>query len=109
MIGGMIRKFGKDVTVQRKVTNEDGAYSTETWELKFQTVGVLDAIRGTKNAKYDQVNEQSTHFLYVYPCDITIEDRVLINNKVYNVTYPDDPMNAGEFLQVELELQPYGV
>lgn len=109
MIGGMIRRFGQNITVERKVEVADGAYSTETWEAKFQTVGVLDAIRGTKNARYDRVNEQSTHFLYVYPCDITDADRVKVSNRVYNVMFVNDPMKAGQFLQVELELQPYGV
>ncbi|MED1350498.1 head-tail adaptor protein, partial [Bacillus thuringiensis] len=27
--------------------------------------------------------------------------------KVYSVTYPGDPMNAGRFFQIELEMLPY--
>ncbi|PFO76613.1 head-tail adaptor protein [Bacillus cereus] len=107
MIQSMIRKFGKDASVLRNSGSDDGPYPTEEWKVINTVKGVLDAIQGTKDARNKKVEEESTHFFYCLPFDITIQDRLVIDNKVYSVTYPGDPMNAGVFFQIELEMLPY--
>ncbi|MCI4227008.1 hypothetical protein, partial [Dickeya dianthicola] len=93
----MIRKFGKDASVLRNDGSDDGPYPTEEWRVINTVKGVLDAIQGTKDARNKKVEEESTHFFYCFPFDVTIQDRLVIDNKVYSVTYPGDPMNAGRF------------
>lgn len=107
MIQSMIRKFGKDTTVLRNAGSDDGPYPTEEWKEINTVKGVLDAIQGTKDARNKKVEEKSTHFFYCMLFDVTIQDRLVIDKKVYSVTYPGDPMNAGRFFQIELEMLPY--
>lgn len=108
MIQSMIHKFGKDASVLRNdVSDDDGPYPNEEWKEINTVKGVLDAIQGTKDARNKKVEEKSTHFFYCLPFDVTIQDRLVIDKKVYSVTYPGDPMNAGRFFQIELEMLPY--
>ncbi|QDD87496.1 head-tail adaptor protein [Bacillus cereus] len=107
MIHSMLRKFGKDATVLRNTGFDDGPYPTEEWKEINTVKGVLDAIQGTKGARNKKVEEKSTHFFYCMLFDVTIQDRLVIDKKVYSVTYPGDPMNAGRFFQIELEMLPY--
>lgn len=109
MIHSMIRKFGVEAEVYRDVTTGSGAYPSVSTVKQFQTVGVLDTIRGSKSSQYGQVKAQSTDVFFVFPCDIQTDDTLLVNGNRYNVTYVDNPMNANQFYVVELELVPYGV
>lgn len=107
MIQSMLRKFGKCATVLRNAGFDDGPYPTEEWKEINTIKGVLDAIQGTKDARNKKVEEKSTHFFYCMLFDVTIQDRLVIDKKIYSVTYPGDPMNAGRFFQIELEMLPY--
>lgn len=108
MIQSMIRKFGKEASVLRNAgSDDDGPYPTGEWKEINTVKGVLDAIQGTKDARNKKVEEKSTHLFYCLPFDVTIQDRLVIDKKVYSVTYPGDPMNASRFFQIELEMLPY--
>ncbi|MED2560543.1 head-tail adaptor protein, partial [Bacillus thuringiensis] len=78
MIQSMIRKFGKDASVLRNDGSDDGPYPTEEWRVINTVKGVLDAIQGTKDARNKKVEEESTHFFYCFPFDVTIQDRLVI-------------------------------
>ncbi|MDR4248379.1 head-tail adaptor protein, partial [Bacillus thuringiensis] len=69
--------------------------------------GVLEDSQTTKDARNKKVEEESTPFFYCSPFDVTKQDRLVIYNKGYSVTYPGDPMHSGRFSQIDMEMLAY--
>lgn len=80
----------------------------EMFKLKkqFDVSGVIDLLTGSTKEKSMKMVEDSTHILLCGFEDIQIGDWIIcngINNRVYEVTYPDNPMGRNHHLEVELK------
>lgn len=73
------------------------------------TSGVIDLLSGSIANKAMKFVEESTHILLCSVSDIQIGDWITENdntNRVYEVTYSDNPMNRNHHLEVELKYLP---
>lgn len=98
--------FVPGIVVERYVEIDDGGYAgpRKEWRKHLETRGVIDALAGLEDTEGQRVKANSTHMLFCPVIDITEQDRVKYRGRTYNVTFVDDPMNLGEFLQVEMEV-----
>lgn len=104
MIGGNIKAL-----LQRKngfTTNVIGEREY-SWETIQELKGFLDMQgQSTNRTNYKTQLEESTHIFICdyYPIEREIEDkRLLINNKVYELVYIDNPMELNKHLELYLK------
>lgn len=84
------------------VSNGFGGES-HTWADHLEYEGVLDQLSGNEFVKADKVFPGSTHILIGPVADITESDRVIFNNKQYDVKNVDNPLNLNRHLEILLE------
>lgn len=104
MIGG-----NKKALLQQKTSasfNEIGE-RINTWETIEELIGFLDMQgQSTNSSNYRTVLEQSTHIFICdyYPISREVEDkRLMIDNKVYELVYIDNPMELNQHLELYLK------
>jgi len=93
------------VTIQRftSVSNGMGGY-IESWVNHLDYDGVIDQLSGNEKVIANQLSPTSTHVLIgPYVEGIKEQDRVLFQNKIYDVKNIDDPMNLHRHLEILLE------
>lgn len=105
MIGGnLLATFQLKTVIQ----NEIGE-GVKVW-TDFKTVkGFLDLSSGNSNYSHKTKSEDSTHmFICDVDSDIRSLDitkcRCLINSRIYEVKFIDDPMELGDHLEITLKL-----
>ena len=77
-----------------------------TWNDHLSPVGRLRPLAGNERMSADKMTLYATHRFYTDVADITEADRYLDpSGKVYEIKFVSDPMNMGEFLQIDLEEQ----
>lgn len=94
--------------IQRKVSskNEIGE-GVLSWENVCNVQGFLDLATGSAN--YTSYNSKITESTHVFICDYQDigvseeEARMIINNKVYDITYIDNPMELNYHLEFYLK------
>ncbi|WP_419958966.1 hypothetical protein [Psychrobacillus sp. BM2] len=73
---------------------------------EFDVGGVIDLLSGSTKEMSMKMVEESTHILICGIENIQIGDWITCNgnnNRVYEVTYPDNPMGRNHHLEVELK------
>ena len=93
------------VTIQRftSASNGMGGY-IEEWVHLMDYDGVVDQLSGNEKIIANQLSPTSTHVLIgPYVEGIQEQDRVIFNNKVFDVKNVDDPMNMHRHLEILLE------
>jgi SPP1 family predicted phage head-tail adaptor len=100
-INFMLKEIGVLGTFQR-ATVVSGGYTgdTTTWSTLIQDKVCLENLSGEEIIAADKKGIQATHRIYYKVADIQEKDRVLINNKYYQITWVDNPMNMGKFLEI---------
>lgn len=93
--------------VRQRVREPDGVGGfDDVWVHFIDVDGYLDLVNGTDlNGQQNAFIQQSTHMLIIpnIPKEtITDKMRIAGGGKVYDVTYPDDPVNAHHHLEVYL-------
>jgi SPP1 family predicted phage head-tail adaptor len=95
------------VIIQRltSVPNGMGGY-VESWADLMEYSGVIDQLSGNEVVIANQLSPASTHVLIgEYVEGIQENDRVLFNDKVYDIKNIDDPMNLHRQLECLLEFK----
>jgi len=75
------------------------------WTKDFEILGAVQNLSGNELVRVDKLGVEGTHRLYVNgKPDITEEKRVYVykTGKYYRITYVDDPMTVGDFLEIYL-------
>lgn len=93
------------ITIQRSssVPNGIGGYS-QAWATHISDYdGVLDQLTGNERISADKVSLNSTHILIGQVVDVNESDRVIHNNKIYEIKNVDNPMNMDRHLEILLE------
>ena len=105
MIGGNI-----EATIQIKlVTDNDLGEHIDNWTDFITIKGWLDLSSGTSTHSHKTKTEESTHVFIsdynetVRKLDIT-KHRCIINDRVYQITFIDDPMEIHDHLEMFLRL-----
>lgn len=103
MIGGNKEAILQEKTVSK---NEIGG-NIITWENKYNLKGFLDFLSGgSEYANYNAKIQESTH---VFICDYTSIDieenqcRLIVDNKEYEITLIDNPMELNKHLEFYLK------
>jgi len=108
MIGNidfMLERLGVSITSERKTT---AAYdpllgNISSWATNLSFIGAIQNLKGTEVVRAEKLGVEATHRLFVSGNpDLIAEDRLLYNGKYYIVTYVDNPMTAGDFLEIYL-------
>ena len=105
MIGGNL-----DATFQLKTTTEnDIGEPVDNW-TDFTTIkGWLDLTSGTSTYSHKTKTEESTH-VFIADYNKTVRGllpakcRCIINDRIYQVTFIDDPMELHDHLEIFLKL-----
>jgi head-tail adaptor len=93
------------MVIQRMSTipNGIGGYK-EAWTTHISNYdGVMDQLSGNEIVAADKISPNSTHNLIGPFADITVADRVLFNEHVYDIKNVDNPMNMDRHLEILLE------
>jgi hypothetical protein len=104
MIGGNIK-----ATIQEKTTakNEIGEKVTTWIPLETHLKGFLDYLSGEGNySTYNSKLSDSTHIFVCDYVDFNFDIRkhnLLINGKVYDITFIDNPMELNKHLEIFLK------
>jgi len=105
MIGGNIQGV-----IQVKASTQKNEYgeSVAKWEDAKSLKGYLDLMSGTSS--YTAYNSKIAESTHVFICDyqdlstINVENsRMIINGKLYDVTYIDNPMELNKHLEIFLK------
>ena len=110
MIGNIdfiLSRIGRTLEVQKKTT---GAYdplggNITAWAKDFDVIGAIENLSGNETLKAEKLGVEATHRLYVSGTpNITEEKRIYdaSTSKYYRITYVDNPMNVGDFLEIYL-------
>lgn len=103
MIGGNTVAQLQTKTTAKNAIGENVA----SWATIDTLKGFLDLSSG--NAKYTTYNSKITESTHLFLCDykeLTVNEedaRMVINNRVYDVTYIDNPMELNEHLEIFLK------
>ena len=74
------------------------------WENHLEVPGRLRPLSGDERMSADKMTLYATHRFYTDVADIKESDRYIDpGGKVYEIKFVADPMNMGEFLQIDLE------
>lgn len=102
-IGGNKEALLQIKTVGQNAIGEDA----ETWETKYTLKGFLDLMGG--NADYTNYNakiKESTHLFIMDYTKLDVKEsecRLLVDEKPYEVTLIDNPMELNEHLEIYLK------
>ncbi len=105
-IQGMLTKFGKSITIQKKTITATNDYTGDTvsWSTHLSTAAVFARLSGAEQNKCDKLGIQASLKMYLQSCDITVKHRVLYNSVYYNVVLVENPQYSSNFYQVYLSL-----
>lgn len=102
-IGGNIK-----ATIQKKTSTKNEYGEGElSWKDVCTLEGYIDLASGS--ATYTNYNSKITESTHVFMCDYQDigvseeESRAIINNKVYDITYIDNPMELNYHLEIFLK------
>lgn len=105
MIGGNL-----EATIQVKlVTDNDIGEPVDNWADFITIKGWLDLSSGTSTYSHKTKTEESSH-VFIADYNKTVRDlfpakcRLIINERVYQVTFIDDPMEIHDHLEIFLKL-----
>lgn len=98
--------------IQKQVQIDDGWGGTEqTWQdVQLPKVSMwLDMLAGdNRSAQQNAVVEESTHVLIIQPYIVGITDKMRFvdnGNRVYAITYSDNPVGQSHHNEIYLEYQ----
>ncbi|MDF2790818.1 MAG: Phage head-tail joining protein [Neobacillus sp.] len=97
--------FQKGINIQRSVNvpNGIGGY-TQTWStIIVDYDGIIDQLSGNERLSADKISPNSTHILIGEVVDVKESDRVVHNQKIYEIKNVDNPMNMDRHLEILLE------
>ena len=106
-----MKRIGGNITAQIQVKTETGrnrmGERIVDWLTVHEPKGFLDLMNGDSHyTNYNAKLQESTHiFLCDYfPMDVSEKEaRLLINGKIYDLKYIDDPMGLHEHLELFLQ------
>jgi SPP1 family predicted phage head-tail adaptor len=104
MIASMLSRFGKNIIVQRATTTT-GGYTGDTvvWNTHLTTTAVIRPTNGNDIITLQKIGLEADYKIYIECADIQEKDRILYDNKYYLISWIQEPMTAGEFLQVYIK------
>ncbi|MEG0694165.1 MAG: hypothetical protein RR440_00320 [Erysipelotrichaceae bacterium] len=97
------------ITVYKRTHTVAGGRDTFKLTKSHDLGGAVDVLAGGVGQSAMKFVEESTHILICRISDIQIGDWITMNNdlnRVYEVTYSDNPMNRNRNLEVELQYLP---
>lgn len=104
MIGGNL-----DATFQVKLTTENEIGETvDNWADFITIKGWLDLTSGTSTHSHNTKTEESSH-MFISDYNKTVRElftdkcRCIIDKRVYNITFIDDPMELHDHLEIFLK------
>lgn len=102
----MINKFYKQtIVIKRKTLTDDGGGSKEeTWATLKTIKGLIVLSSGNEKRVNEKKTVISTHTLFCAKTDITSLDRVECEGNVYEVILPDNPLQLGHHMEIDLQL-----
>ena len=107
MIGGNIELIFQELTDQ-KVYDDCGKKIENYNQILEPIIGWLDLISGDSNYDYKAKIEDATHIFVCDYVDLSLIDiektRAMINNRIYELKYIDDPMELHQHLEIYLKL-----
>jgi SPP1 family predicted phage head-tail adaptor len=94
------------VIIQRltSVPNGIGGY-IEDWNNHLEYPGVLDQLTGNERLSAEKISPLSSHILIGPMAEIKEADRVIYNDRIYNIVNIDNPMNLNRHLEILLEFK----
>lgn len=94
-----------EAIVQRYKQSDDGAGGTiQAWEDHIEISGTLDQLDGDEVLASDKLSELSSHIFIIFEIvDVKVEDRFIIDEKIYEVKNVDNPNNMDCQLEIKLE------
>ena len=103
MIGGNVTAELQTKTI---VTNSIGEQE-EKWTTLNTLKGYLDLISG--DSKYESYNTKLQESTHVFICDyiplgVSVNARLVVSGKTYDITLIDNPMNLNRQLEIYLKL-----
>jgi SPP1 family predicted phage head-tail adaptor len=103
MIGGIDKFFGP-VQIQRSTeTVDEWGNPVEVWADHIIVEGKLRQLSGSELYQSRKETPVATHRLYCRLDDITVNDRIVFNDEIYDIIRVNDVMNFGELMQVDAE------
>lgn len=99
-----------ELTIQVKVvTDNDIGEPVNNWTDSITIKGWLDLSSGTSTYSHKTKTEESSHvFITDYNSTVRGLDpakcRCIINNRIYQITFIDDPMELHDHLEIFLKL-----
>ncbi len=104
--------MGDVMRIQKQVQIDDGwGGSIQTWQdIDLPKVSMwLDMLTGdNRSAQQNAVVEESTHVLIIQPFIVGITDNMRLvdkDNRVYAITYSDNPVGQNHHNEIYLEYQ----
>ena len=99
------RFFTQKALIQRSYEYSDGAgYHELRWKVIYGVKGKLDMLGGSKVNMADADGLKSTHVFLcskIHP-SIVQGDRLIVDEKVYDITFIDDPVSRGHHIEIML-------
>lgn len=94
-----------DAQVQRYKQVDDGAGGKEyKWGNHIEISGTLDQLSGDEVLASDKLGELSSHIFIIFEIvDVKAEDRMIIDDKIYQVKNVDNPNNMDRQLEIKVE------
>jgi head-tail adaptor len=104
MLGG-----NTTATIQQKTASatDDLGEATYTWSTIYRLTGWLDMLTGDSGMTYKAKLEESSHVFMCDYEDVDInpeETRCVINSKIYEIQYVDNPMELNDHLEIYLKI-----
>ena len=91
----------------RTVTTDDIGEQLEDYVTVLQLNGFLDYLSGEENIRnYDSKLRESTHVFICDYMELNVaerDSRMLINNRIYEISRIDNPMELNQHLEIYLK------
>jgi len=102
---GIERFFTQIAKLQRNVRVSNNAGSFRNSWVDIRTLdGRLDGVSGNEQLVAHKITHNSTHIWFCEVIeDITTDDRIVVDDVVYDIIYIDDPVYKGNHLEIFLE------
>lgn len=106
-IDRMLDRLGRTLEVQVRTTTDYDpvAGNITAWVKDYDVLGAIENLSGNEILKADKLGVDATHRLYISGTVAINENKRIYDSstgKYYRITYVDDPMNLGDFLEVYL-------
>lgn len=97
--------YNKTIDFYSPVAGTPPAHTDVTWILSVSTMGAMWNTSGAKSVLEDgkQIGIDKTIFVAI---DVPENNRVLIEDKVYEILHKDDPMGRGHHVEYSLKYLP---